>query len=267
MQIPIYHKAISHSAFAAGLDAVVYGMLKQGLKSPGFDSGVFMGSQTAHIARSVLGHRKPFDFISDLCPEISERLLTRYLEEGYSIASSMPVIDKGGAAALWDCAIVYALAKAVAPEEIIETGTGIGATSCMALRGTFHYVQLTTFDREEDVVDDDGITYARWDDRPRSGVGYLIPKNEERRVSFELGDIRQTLPAWIEKERLSPRTPTKALVILDSMHTPEHQIFEADSIWPILKEGSVILCDDTTYGWSKWANSFLNCGFLGGIRK
>jgi len=270
MEIPIYHKAIQKSAFAAGLDAVVYGMVKQTFTAPGIKAGRFMGSQVAHIARSVMSHKEPLDFLVDLIPEKQPGELKSYLEEGYAVAARMPRVEKGGAAANWDCAIVYAVAKAMNPDEIIETGTGVGATTCMALRATSDSSTpqtVTTFDREDETVDSDGIFYARWRELPRAGVGQLIPEHEENRTVFVLGDINHTLPRWINEERLSPRNPIKALVILDSMHTPEHQIFEAETLWPVLKEGSVILCDDTTYGWSSWAESYMNCGFLGGIRK
>ena len=269
MEIPIYHKAITKNALAAGLDATVYGTLKQGLRSPGLTAGLFMGKQFVHIMRSLSFHQSPEDFISLLLPELSETHIKDLLKEGLELAEEMARPERGGAASRWDCAIVYAVAKGMKPEEVIETGTGVGATSLMALRGTdgAPAATLTTFDREESVTGDDAIPYYRWEELPLSGVGRLIPEQDQDRVVFVLGDIRQTLPKWVHEERLSPRNPVRALVILDSLHTPEHQRFEMEYIWPVLAEGSVVLCDDTTYGWSEHVGTYINCGFLGGIKK
>ena len=269
MEIPIYHKAITMNALASGLDATIYGTLKQGLRSPGKDSGVFMGRQFVHIMRSLAEHKSPEEFISTLVPELSELDAKELLREGLEIADTMERPDRGGAASRWDCAIVYAISRALRPDEVIETGTGVGATSLMALRGTDGnpHVSLTTFDREESVTGDDAIPYYRWEEMPLSGVGRLIPEQDRERVVFVLGDILETLPRWIHDERLSPRTPVRALVILDSLHTPEHQIFEMEHLWPILADGSVVLCDDTTYGWTDTVGTYSNCGFLGGVKK
>lgn len=267
MEIPVYHKAVAKNALTAGLDASVYGMVKQGLSAPGYSSGGFMGRQLVHIGKSLLAHRGPSRFLKELFPETLADKLEQYLDEGYEIALGLPRPNRGGAASNWDCAIVYATAKALNPAEMIETGTGVGATSCMALRGSHESTRLITFDRVEEITGHDAIPYYRWDELPRGGVGQLIPGTDEHRVDFILGDIKETLPAWVEHERLSPRNPTLALVILDSLHTPEHQEFELAQLWPALADGSIVLCDDTTYGWSNWINSYSNCGFLGGIRK
>ena len=68
MEIPVYHKAIATNPLAAGLDATIYGTIKQGLSSPGRSSGLFMGRQIMHIFRSVAAHQSPPDFIRGLIP-------------------------------------------------------------------------------------------------------------------------------------------------------------------------------------------------------
>tara|TARA_R100000808_G_scaffold1155_1_gene5444 strand:- start:15433 stop:16263 length:831 start_codon:yes stop_codon:yes gene_type:complete len=274
--IPGYHNNVAKNAFTAGLDASVYGMVRQ---TSSVKSWQFFKRQLGHIVKSIAAHKSPGDFVESLFPECDPLAIQKLLHEGYELAQNLERPDRGGAAGNWDCAIVFTITRLMIPNEVIETGTGIGATTFMALKGSprvteswprgnmTYSVGVTTFDREESITDDDAIPYYRWEELPLGGVGQLVPEEDSDRVTFVLGDIRETLPEWIRDQRLSPRTPTKALVILDSMHTPEHQQFELGQLWPVLETGSVILCDDTTYGWTDWIGSYNNCGFLGGIRK
>jgi predicted O-methyltransferase YrrM len=263
MYIKAYHGRIQEKPLWAGVDASVYGCIKQSIKTPSF-----FFPQASHIHKSLSGHVSPEKFIATLKGRNAEPTpsITQYLQEGLDIANALPWLDRGGQASRWDCAIIYALAKSIQPDRIIETGTGTGATGYCALRGAQGAV-LHTFDMEEEGSGDDGVPYKRWADLPRNGVGQFIGEEMEDSVRFILGDIRQTLPQWVASENSHRQNPDGIdLVILDSAHTPEQQVFEAETLAPLMTKGSVMLCDDTTYGWGQWSGSNLNCGFLGGIR-
>lgn len=258
MYIKAYHGRIQEKPLWAGVDASVYGCIRQSLKKPSF-----FFPQASHIQKSLSGHVSPERFISTLKGRNSPAI-EKHLQKGMKIANDLPWLDRGGQASRWDCAIIYALARMLRPDRIIETGTGTGATGYCALRGA-QGAHLYTFDREEEGSGDDGVPYKRWSELPRKGVGQFIGEEMEDSVFFIMGDIRQTLPRWVASEKGKPTGLD--LVILDSAHTPEQQVFEAEALFPLISKGSVMLCDDTTYGWGRWSESYLNCGFLGGIRK
>lgn len=261
MYIKAYHGRIQNSPLWAGLDASIYGCVKGLLNAHGYS----LLPQVGHIFKSVSAHTAPAEFVRELAsfplPEIDSRL-----QEGLKAANSLPWLSTGGQASRWDCAIIYAIASILQPRRIIETGTGIGATGYCALRGA-QDAHLYTFDMERGGAGVDGVPYKRWGDLPRGGVGQFITEDMADRVSFIMGDIRDTLPAWVDAQHEGFKFERPDLVILDSAHTPEHQAFEANLLLPLIKSGSVMLCDDTTYGWSRFAKSYLNCGFLGGLRK
>ena len=253
MNIPFYHSQIARSPLAAGMDAAIYGLIRQSMKTPGF----FM-NQAKHIYHSAKSHRNPVNFLGHLFPEYSPEQREYFFIEGLKVSRTLDRFDRGGAASDFDGALIYAAAQLGDPDVIIETGTGMGGTTYAALQGC--EARAYTFDREEGVADLDGVPYARWRELPMQGVGRLIPEEMEERVVFVLADIKRTLPCWV-----ADRKPMKSLVILDSLHTPEHQAYEIKTLKPILAPGSVVLCDDTTSAWSEWAG-FLNCGLMGGIR-
>ncbi len=151
-----------------------------------------------------------------------------------------------GACSPSDFALLYAVATALTPTRILETGTGAGISTtalALALRdGPFPYARVLTTD-----LRDESYTYGR--------VGEAIPVELERWVErYEL-EAKQFL--------LERMTPAFDLVLLDDDHRPEQQLAEVELVRKYGGEDTLLFCDDAGPGWVKAVGSRLNCAFLG----
>jgi len=153
-----------------------------------------------------------------------------------------------GGVSVEDGVVLYGLVRALRPGHVIETGVAAGVSSSFigaALiengSGDLHSIELPSADSAGDMQD--GSTYA-WS---RRGVGWAIPEEILRglgpRRTLILEDVRTALPT------LLGRLPLVDVFFHDDLHTPDHMLWEFETVWPNLRSGGVLVADDVNSGW------------------
>jgi predicted O-methyltransferase YrrM len=158
-----------------------------------------------------------------------------------------------------DGIILYGLARALRPDSVIETGVAAGvSTSFFAAalvennRGRLFSVEFppdapsasafADADANRNPLDD-GSFYS-WRE---SGVGWAIPAELRQalgdRHRLILQDARTALP------QLLAALPYVDVFFHDDLHTPDHMLWEYESVWPRLRPGGVLISDDVNHGW------------------
>ncbi|MCC7360937.1 MAG: class I SAM-dependent methyltransferase [Anaerolineales bacterium] len=153
--------------------------------------------------------------------QLSERLLqTRFRPHG-----RLPV----GRRLSW-----YAIIRLVQPEICVETGVhdGLGsAVILQALEDNFRLHgkagQLISIDRPSSDLPADFPAQPGW----------LVPPTLRHRYDLRLGDARQLLPAIATEYSIG-------FFIHDSDHSPQHERFEIETVWPAMKPGGIVMTDN-----------------------
>ena len=124
--------------------------------------------------------------------------------------------------------VCYAMARALRPAVVIETGVCYGVTSAYLLQalrvngtGQLHSIDLPPLGKHGDQF-----------------VGFLIPHELKAAWSLYRGTSRRLLPGIVAKVG----NPT--LFIHDSLHTANNMRREFEAVWPALRPGGVIVADD-----------------------
>jgi predicted O-methyltransferase YrrM len=153
-----------------------------------------------------------------------------------------------------DGLILYGLARALKPDHVIETGVAAGISTsffaaalvengCGRLFSIEVPVVTTSRSRSVRTPLDDGSVYF-WRDL---GVGWAIPPVLRVRLGdrhqLVLEDARAALP------RLLASLPHVDIFFHDDLHTPDHMLWEYESVWPRLRPGGVLISDDVNHGW------------------
>ncbi len=140
--------------------------------------------------------------------------------------------------------VYYGLVRLVQPDLVVETGVCDGFSSRFLLlalerngRGTLHSIDLPSQDvelvpggaRQSDVLPEGRQT------------GWLVPPGLRARWQLHLGDAKELLP------KLLPTLGPFDIFIHDSLHTYDHMMFEYRIAWPYLREGGILLSDDTDW--------------------
>jgi predicted O-methyltransferase YrrM len=148
-----------------------------------------------------------------------------------------------------DGVILYGLARATQPEYVIETGVAAGiSTSFLSAamiengHGQLFSIELpSTGGNEMAMVDG---SHYNWQEH---GVAWAIPEaikaGLQGRHTLILKDVREALP------QVLAQIPYVNLFFHDDLHTPDHMLWEYETIWPKLCPGGILLSDDANYGW------------------
>jgi Methyltransferase domain len=155
-----------------------------------------------------------------------------------------------------DGLILYGLARALKPNYVIETGVAAGiSTSFFAAAivenkgGRLFSIEFPPHQANGDFTRgnrkplDDGSRYS-WREK---GVGWAIPlalrDQLADRHQLILEDARTALP------RLLASLPQIDIFFHDDLHTPDHMLWEYESVWPRLRPSGVLISDDVNHGW------------------
>ena len=140
--------------------------------------------------------------------------------------------------------IYYALTRVMQPDLVVETGVCDGFSSRFLLLamerngcGILHSIDLPN----QDVVLD--LSGNRQRDVMASGheTGWLVPAALRGRWRLHLGDAKDIIP------KLLPTLGLIDVFIHDSLHTYSHMMFEYQTAWPHLRDGGILLSDDTDW--------------------
>lgn len=126
----------------------------------------------------------------------------------------------------------YAAVRALAPDQIVETGIANGVSSAYLLlaiqknrRGRLHSIGLA----------DPAFL------PPGKSLGWLVPPWLSAPWKVYLGDAREILPG------LLPQLGKIDLFIHDSLHTYDHMFWEFGTAYPYLRSGGLLLSDDALW--------------------
>jgi len=124
--------------------------------------------------------------------------------------------------------VCYALARALRPAVVIETGVCYGVTSSYLLQalrvngmGRLHSIDLPPLGKQGDEF-----------------VGFLVPPDLRAAWSLYRGTSRRLLPEILAK------VENPDLFIHDSLHTAPNMRREFETVWPALRPGGVLVADD-----------------------
>lgn len=235
----------------------------QARKRPGL-----LPRRTGFLARAVLAHRSRERFVATLTG-VDRARAARLLARGERLSRRLAPPDafrpEAGTLAGPDQALLAAVTHALAPASVLETGTGTGTSTALlagAVAGAdgYGWGQVLSLDLPGGGGGRgaDGVPY-------RLEVGSRIPERLRPLVRLIPRPSPEALPDVL------PETAPLDLAFLDGDHAPECQEAEARLIWPFLRAGGALLCDDVTEGFFRFA-SLINkrpavCGFFAGLRK
>jgi predicted O-methyltransferase YrrM len=139
---------------------------------------------------------------------------------------------------------LYAIARLLRPDHVVETGVSSGVSSAhflLALQrnrhGRLHSIDRPTRQRGTVLAkDESGVSLP-----PGRDSGWAVPRKLRRGWDLRIGPSQQLLP------RLASELPSIDLFLHDSLHTPTHLTFELETIRPKLRAGGVVLADNTAW--------------------
>jgi hypothetical protein len=193
----------------------------------------------ARLAR-LLGHEITSDQVKHWMAEaepITDHLRKRIEEEKWPGGKPQP----GSAAAQDRGPVLYAITRALRPQQVVETGVASGASSVYfleALRanggGTLHSVDLP-LELWDDPKFRDGVgVHLPIGKRP----GWLVSDELRARWKFHAGDTRSVLPGVVSS------VGGVDLFFHDSDHSYSTMTFEYSTAWPHLTAEGVLGSDD-----------------------
>ncbi len=128
--------------------------------------------------------------------------------------------------------IQYALARALAPNLIVETGVSSGISSTYLLlachlNGKGHVYSI-------DINNGEFLA-------PGNHIGWIVPEHLKSRWTLLLGDSRLVLP------HILSQLGQVDIFIHDSSHTYEDMKFEFETSYPHIRPGGLLLSDDADF--------------------
>lgn len=143
-----------------------------------------------------------------------------------------------------NCVIYYAIVRLMQPEKVVETGVNAGASSRFILlamkhngHGNLHSIDLPN--QEVELIP--GGPWQR-DLLPEGKqTGFLVPHQLRTCWTLHIGNTRDLLP------KVLTTLGAIDIFIHDSLHTYDHMMFEFRTAWPYIRDGGVLLSDDTDY--------------------
>ncbi len=139
---------------------------------------------------------------------------------------------------------LFALARLLRPEHIVEAGVSSGVSSAHFLaalrrnrRGRLHSIDLPTRQRGPELTRGESTVAIP----PGRQTGWAVPARLQERWDLRLGPSQELLPRLVEE------IASIGLFLHDDLHTPAHLAFELETIRPRLFPGAVVLADNTTW--------------------
>jgi hypothetical protein len=153
-----------------------------------------------------------------------------------------------GGVSMEDGLMLWGLTRALRPQYVIETGVAagvstsfIGAALIENSAGKLYSIELPPQDSR--ARQDDGTTF----DWPDAGVGWAIPDSIKSKLGSRhtliLRDVRSALP------ELLGQLPHVDIFFHDDLHTPDHMLWEFETVWPHIFPGGFLISDDANFGW------------------
>jgi hypothetical protein len=206
--------------------------LRRGVKSPGYAA--------ARIVHHLIGSDERFlASIANSTP----RALRKFIDEPSRQVDFMDHL-KGCIPALHETPdpicylyakkvlIQFALARAIKPDVIVETGVANGISSSYLLlacqmNGNGHVYS----------IDIDNKEYLPSGER----TGWIVPEYLRARWTLALGDAREKLP------QLLAELGEVDIFVHDSCHSYEHMEFEFNQAYPRIRSGGLLMSDDVDF--------------------
>jgi predicted O-methyltransferase YrrM len=143
--------------------------------------------------------------------------------------------------------LLYAVARLLRPELVVETGCFTGWDSAVLLhamerngRGRLVSIDLpATEGRFSQLVPGSGLP-------PGASAGFLVPAAYRHRWTLVVDDVRAALPGL-----LASAGPVD-LFYHDSDHSYDHMLWEFRAAWPHLAAGGVLVSDDISWNPALW---------------
>jgi predicted O-methyltransferase YrrM len=139
---------------------------------------------------------------------------------------------------------LYAIARLLRPESVVETGVSAGVSSAhflMALRdnrrGRLHSIDLPTRQHAAKL----GRRESPVSLPPGRTTGWAVPPELTRRWDLRIG-ASQTLLAPVVRD-----SRPIGVFLHDSLHTPRHLTFELETVRKRLAPGAIVLADNTEW--------------------
>jgi predicted O-methyltransferase YrrM len=128
--------------------------------------------------------------------------------------------------------IQYALARAIRPHVIVETGVANGISSSYWLLACHMNCMGHLYS-----VDIDRGEYLP----AGKATGWIVPEYLRARWTLELGDAQDVLP------KILGQVGNVDIFVHDSCHSYEHMKFEFDRAYPHIRPGGLLLSDDVEF--------------------
>jgi hypothetical protein len=138
---------------------------------------------------------------------------------------------------------LYAFARLLRPQHVVETGVSSGISSAhflLALEknksGTLHSIDFPTRQRGPILGSDESPVSLP----PGLSSGWAVPFRSAR-WDLRIGESQRLLPELVAS------LPQVDLFLHDDLHTPEHLAFELGTLRPKLSPGALVLADNTNW--------------------
>jgi len=144
--------------------------------------------------------------------------------------------------------LLYILIRAIKPETIVETGVfdGISSTFILKALSKNNQGQLISVDLPARKVIPGSTDFMPFPVLPLHYTpGWLVPDALRRRWKLHI------IKEGDELKNIVKNIKSIDIFLHDSLHTPDHMLWEMTTIWPKLKKGGLLLVDDV----------FCNCAF------
>jgi predicted O-methyltransferase YrrM len=151
---------------------------------------------------------------------------------------------------------LYHIVRYLEPRVVIETGVHYGISTAFILQAINDNKKgiLISIDLPNKEYKTDFETITQILPRGRE-TGFVVPDKLRENWTLQIGDAKDYLETYCEKE-----APID-LFHHDSEHTYNQMMFEFKTVWPYLKKGGMIVCDDAdtnealiTFGIEKMLN-------------
>ncbi len=139
---------------------------------------------------------------------------------------------------------LFAIARLVRPEHIVEVGVSSGVSSAHFLaalrrnrRGRLHSIDLPLRQRGPQLTRGESSVAVP----PGRESGWAVPERLRERWDLRLGPSQELLP------KLGDELTGVGLFLHDDLHTPAHLAWELETVRPHLLPGAVVLADNTAW--------------------